>query len=150
VTVPRPLRPSQPGPRPPNQWRNRKPPAESKILPVIIRDASKWSSVSSAMTQRKITFSICVNPVTTDDFRALIHLLEESRLPFHSFTLPEENTPCRVPNGTRRDQPRRRQVRPGEPRPGTNQGDQDDFHQLQKTPPLDPGRGPKRPDKFSN
>jgi hypothetical protein len=41
---------------------------------------------------KKITFSICVNPVTTDDFRALIHLLEERKVPFHSFTLPEEKT----------------------------------------------------------
>jgi hypothetical protein len=52
------------------------------------------------MTQRKITFSkaqscvdgIRVNPVTTDDFRALIHLLDESEVPFHSFTLPVEKT----------------------------------------------------------
>jgi hypothetical protein len=42
-----------------------------------------------------------------------------------------ENTPCRVPNGVHRDQPRRRQVRRGESRPGTNQGDQDDFNQVQ-------------------
>ncbi|KAJ3631965.1 hypothetical protein MTP99_013064 [Tenebrio molitor] len=77
-----------------------KPPPESKIPPVIIRDASKWSSVSSAMTQKKIAFTkaqscvdgIRVNPVTSDDFRALIHLLEERKVPFHSFTLPEEKT----------------------------------------------------------
>jgi hypothetical protein len=78
----------------------KKPPAESKIPPVIIRDASKWSSISSAMTQRKIAFSksqscvdgIRVNPVSSDDFRALIHLLEERKVPFHSFILPEEKT----------------------------------------------------------
>jgi hypothetical protein len=77
-----------------------KPPPESKIPPVISRDASKWSSVSSAMTQKKIAFTkaqscvdgIRVNPVTSDDFRALIHLLEERKVPFHSFTLPEEKT----------------------------------------------------------
>jgi hypothetical protein len=33
-----------------------------------------------------------VNPVSSDDFRALIHLLEERKVPFHSFTLPEEKT----------------------------------------------------------
>jgi hypothetical protein len=31
---------------------------------------------------------IRVNPVTADDFRA--HLLDERRVPFHSFALPEE------------------------------------------------------------
>jgi hypothetical protein len=89
------------------------------------------------MTQRKIAFSKAqscvdgtrVNPVSSDDFRALIDLLEERKV-------RRENTPCRVPNGARRDQPRRRQVRPGELRPGTNQGDQDDLFPLgPKSPP---------------
>jgi hypothetical protein len=85
---------------PANTVAQQKPRAENKIPPVIIRDASKWSSVSSAMTQRKIAFSKAqscvdgtrVNPVSSDDFRALIHLFEERKVPFHSFTLPEEKT----------------------------------------------------------
>jgi hypothetical protein len=77
-----------------------KPPAESKIPPVIIRDASKWSSLSQAMVQKKINFSkarscvdgIRVNPVTVDDFRSMTPLLEVRGVPFHTFALPEEKT----------------------------------------------------------
>jgi hypothetical protein len=77
-----------------------KPPAESKIPPVIIRDASKWSSLSQAMMQKKINFSkarscvdgIRVNPVTVDDFRSMTRLLEARGVPFHTFALPEEKT----------------------------------------------------------
>jgi hypothetical protein len=77
-----------------------KPPAESKIPPVIIRDASKWPSISSGMKARHIAFTkakpcvdgIRVNPGTSDDFRALTLLLEERNVPFHSFALPEAKT----------------------------------------------------------
>jgi hypothetical protein len=77
-----------------------KPPAESKIPSVIIRDASKWSSLSQAMVQKKINFSkarscvdgIRVNPVTVDDFRSMTRLLEVRGVPFHTFALPEEIT----------------------------------------------------------
>jgi hypothetical protein len=77
-----------------------KPPAENKIPPIIIRDAAKWASVSSAMTTRQIKFSkaktcidgIRVNTVTVDDFRALTRLLEERKVPYHSFALPEQKT----------------------------------------------------------
>ncbi|KAH0820877.1 hypothetical protein GEV33_001914 [Tenebrio molitor] len=34
-----------------------KPPAESKIPPIIIRDASKWPSISSGMQARRIAFT---------------------------------------------------------------------------------------------
>ncbi|CAH1383693.1 unnamed protein product, partial [Tenebrio molitor] len=69
-----------------------------KIPPIIIRDAAKWASVSSAMTTRQIKFSkaktcidgIRVNTVTVDDFRALTRLLEERKVPYHSFALPEQ------------------------------------------------------------
>jgi hypothetical protein len=72
-------------------------PAENKIPPIIIRDAAKWASVSSAMTTRQIKFSkaktcidgIRVNTVTVDDFRALTRLLER-KVPYHSFALPEQ------------------------------------------------------------
>jgi hypothetical protein len=33
-----------------------------------------------------------VNPVSVDDFRSLTRLLEERRVPFHSFALPEAKT----------------------------------------------------------
>jgi hypothetical protein len=77
-----------------------KPPAESKIPPIIIRDASKWPSISSGMQARRIAFTkakpcvdgIRVNPGTSDDFRALTLLLEERNVPFHSFALPEAKT----------------------------------------------------------
>jgi hypothetical protein len=76
------------------------PPAASKIPPIILRDAAKWSGLAQAMTHRRINFSkakpcvdgIRVNPVTVDDFRALMRLLEERRVPFHSFALPEAKT----------------------------------------------------------
>jgi hypothetical protein len=77
-----------------------KPPAENKIRPIIIRDAAKWASVSSAMTTRQIKFSkaktciddIRINTVTVDDFRALTRLLEERKVPYHSFALLEQKT----------------------------------------------------------
>jgi hypothetical protein len=77
-----------------------KPPAEKKIPPIIIRDAAKWASVLSAITTRQIKFSkakTCIdgthlNTVTVDDFRALTHLLEERKVPYHSFVLPEQKT----------------------------------------------------------
>jgi hypothetical protein len=87
-------------PAPAKQVAQNKPPAENKIPPIIIRDAAKWASVSSAMTTRQIKFSkaktciygIRVNTVTVDDFRALTRLLEERKVPYHSFALPEQNT----------------------------------------------------------
>jgi hypothetical protein len=87
-------------PAPAKQVAQNKPPAENKIPPIIIRDAAKWASVSSAMTTRQIKFSkaktcidgIRVNTVTIDDFRALTRLLEERKVPYHSFALPEQNT----------------------------------------------------------
>jgi hypothetical protein len=76
------------------------PPAANKIPPIIVRDAAKWSGLAQAMTQRRIHFSkakpcvdgIRVNPVSVDDFRSLTRLLEERRVPFHSFALPEAKT----------------------------------------------------------
>jgi hypothetical protein len=87
-------------PAPAKQVAQNKPPAENKIPPIIIRDAAKWASVSSAMTTRQIKFSkaktcidgIRVNTVTVDDFRALTRLLEERKVPYHSFALPEQKT----------------------------------------------------------
>jgi hypothetical protein len=89
-----------PRPAPTKPVAQQKPPAESKIPPVIIRDASKWPSISSGMKARHIAFTkakpcvdgIRVNPGTSDDFRALTLLLEERNVPFHSFALPEAKT----------------------------------------------------------
>jgi hypothetical protein len=86
-------------PAPAKQVAQNKPPAKNKIPP-IIRDAAKWASVSSAMTTRQIKFSkaktcidgIRVNTVTVDGFRALTRLLEERKVPYHSFALPEQKT----------------------------------------------------------
>jgi hypothetical protein len=87
---------SQPAPK----VAGNQPPAANKIPPIIVRDASKWSGLAQAMTHRRINFSkaktcvdgIRVNPVTVDDFRALTRLLEERRVSFHSFALPEAKT----------------------------------------------------------
>jgi hypothetical protein len=104
-----------------------KPPAESKIPPVIIRDASKWSSLSQAMVQKKINFSkarscvdgIRVNPVTVDDFRSMTRLFEARGMALsHLRPLRGKDTPSRAPNGAGGNQRRRRQSRPGESRSG--------------------------------
>jgi hypothetical protein len=87
---------SQPAPK----VAGNQPPAANKIPPIIVRDASKWSGLAQAITHRRINFSkaetcvdgIRVNPVTVDDFRALTRLLEERRVSFHSFALPEAKT----------------------------------------------------------
>jgi hypothetical protein len=104
-----------------------KPPAESKIPPVIIRDASKWSSLSQAMVQKKINFSkasscvdgIRVNPVTLDDFRSMTRLLEARGVALSHLRPPRgKDTPSSAPNGAGGNQRRRRQSRPGESRSG--------------------------------
>jgi hypothetical protein len=77
-----------------------KPPAENKIPPIIIHDAAKWASFSSAMMTCQIKFSkakICIDgirvkTVSVDNFRALTHLLEERKVPYHSFVLSEQKT----------------------------------------------------------
>jgi hypothetical protein len=85
-----------PRPAPAKPVAQQKTPAESKIPP-IIRDGSKWPSISSGMQARRISAKPCVdgilvNPGTSDDFRALTLLLEERNVPFHSFALPEAKT----------------------------------------------------------
>jgi hypothetical protein len=86
-----------PRPAPAKPVAQQKTPAESKIPPIIIRDGSKWPSISSGMQARRIAAKPCVdgilvNPGTSDDFRALTLLLEERNVPFHSFALPEAKT----------------------------------------------------------
>jgi hypothetical protein len=76
------------------------PPGANKIPPVIVRDAAKWAGISQAMAVKRINFTkakscvdgIRVNPRTSDDHRALTRLLEERKIPFHSFSLPEART----------------------------------------------------------
>jgi pyruvate/2-oxoglutarate dehydrogenase complex dihydrolipoamide acyltransferase (E2) component len=70
-----------PRPAPAKPVAQQKTPAESKIPPIIIRDGSKWPSISSGMQARRIAAKPCVdgilvNPGTSDDFRALTLLLE--------------------------------------------------------------------------
>jgi hypothetical protein len=76
------------------------PPGASKIPPVIVRDATKWAGISQAMAVKRFNFTkakscvdgIRVNPRTSDDHRTLTRLLEERKIPFHSFSLPEART----------------------------------------------------------
>lgn len=71
-----------------------------KIPPIIIRDPSKWSMVSSQMGAQKINFSsakafkdgIRVLTPTSDTFRALTRLLENLKVQYHTYTLPEDRT----------------------------------------------------------
>ncbi|KAH0816006.1 hypothetical protein GEV33_006785 [Tenebrio molitor] len=87
-------------PAPAKQVAQNKPPAENKIPPIIIHDAAKWASFSSAMMTCQIKFSkakICIDgirvkTVSVDNFRALTHLLEERKVPYHSFVLSEQKT----------------------------------------------------------
>jgi hypothetical protein len=136
-------------PAPAKQVAQNKPPAENKIPPIIIRDAAKWVSVSSAMTTRQIKFSkakacidgIRVNTVTVHDFRALTRLLEERKVPYHSSRA--KNSQSRLADGPVRDPHRRCASRPGGTGPGTDQDDQNDLFQVEKTSEPGPRRGPQ-------
>jgi hypothetical protein len=76
------------------------PPGANKIPPVIVRDAAKWAGISQAMAVKRINFTkakscvdgIRLSPKTSDDHRVLTRLLEERKIPFHSFSLPEART----------------------------------------------------------
>lgn len=77
------------------------PAAKPKLPPpVILRDTTKWSEVSAQMRATAINFSkarnvadgIRIQTSTSGDFRKLTKMLDESRFPYHTFTLAEERS----------------------------------------------------------
>ncbi|KAJ3652551.1 hypothetical protein Zmor_018506 [Zophobas morio] len=71
---------------------------KSRIPPVILRDGQRWSEISRRMTEKSIQYSkakstpdgVRIQPVEADDFRKLVKLLDSLKVPYHTFTPPEE------------------------------------------------------------
>ncbi|KYB24722.1 hypothetical protein TcasGA2_TC031008 [Tribolium castaneum] len=61
-------------------------------------DAGKWQRVSSVANERKYGFTkarsvsdqIRIQPTTVADFRSFTKFMDEEKIPYHTFTLPEE------------------------------------------------------------
>ncbi|KAJ3643881.1 hypothetical protein Zmor_026565 [Zophobas morio] len=73
---------------------------KSRIPPIILRDGQRWSEVSRRMTDNSIRYSkakstpegVRIQPVEVSDFRSLVRLLDNMKVQYHTFTLPEEKT----------------------------------------------------------
>ncbi|KXZ75901.1 hypothetical protein TcasGA2_TC031880 [Tribolium castaneum] len=70
-------------------------PKASRIPPIFLRDAGKWHLVSQKANftkARSVSDQIRIQPTTVADFRLFTRFMEAERIPFHTFTLPEEKT----------------------------------------------------------
>ncbi|RZC34757.1 PRE C2HC domain containing protein, partial [Asbolus verrucosus] len=77
-------------------------PPSAKVPPIIVREKSRWTEISKACAEpnSRVNFSkakpcvdgIRVQPVTAEDFRKLMRLLNSRNIQYHSFTLPEEKS----------------------------------------------------------
>ncbi|KAJ3658618.1 hypothetical protein Zmor_010347 [Zophobas morio] len=73
---------------------------KTRIPPIILRDGQRWSEVSRRMTDNSIRYSkakstpegVRIQPVEVSDFRSLVRLLDNMKVQYHTFTLPEEKT----------------------------------------------------------
>ncbi|CAH0560553.1 unnamed protein product [Brassicogethes aeneus] len=70
-------------------------PKQDKIPPIILRQKSRWTMVSGAITKLGFSFSKAVNTqdgVTSDDYRGITKFLSENGEEYHTFMLQEEKT----------------------------------------------------------
>lgn len=66
--------------------------------PVVLRDKAAWTTVARQLDHRALKFTkakniqdgIAIQPATSDDFRGITKMLDEGKLPYHSFLLQEE------------------------------------------------------------
>ncbi|KYB25609.1 hypothetical protein TcasGA2_TC034292 [Tribolium castaneum] len=67
----------------------------SRIPPIFLRDAGKWHLVSQNANftkARSVSDQIRIQPATVADFRSFTRFMDAERIPFHTFSLPEEKT----------------------------------------------------------
>ncbi|CAH0547096.1 unnamed protein product [Brassicogethes aeneus] len=75
------------------------PPKQDKIPPIILRNKTRWTMVSGAITAAGHSFSRATNiqdgvknfPDTSDDYRAITKFLSENGEEYHTYQLPEES-----------------------------------------------------------
>lgn len=68
--------------------------------PIILRKKESWLNLSSRMKERKINYlkaetisdGIKIKPNTSDDYRNTVNLLDEMKLEYHTYQLPEEKS----------------------------------------------------------
>jgi hypothetical protein len=92
--------PVPPAPQTQPQEGDPEPARKPRVPPVIIRDSGKWTEVSKLLSSAKIHVikarqcaeGIRVQFAGSNEFRAATRLLENKRVPFHTFTLQEEKS----------------------------------------------------------
>lgn len=74
------------------------PPTTNKIPPIIMRCPEKWTTLSKTLKQKSINYlrastvrdGIRIQPETSDDYRKLTRLLQDTDIEFHTYQLQEE------------------------------------------------------------
>lgn len=69
-----------------------------RVPPIIIRDKTKFTDISRELYQKKIDYGkamtvsegVKVHPLTFENYKKIVEILEKSNTPFHSFRLQEE------------------------------------------------------------
>ncbi|KAK9701311.1 zinc finger associated protein [Popillia japonica] len=70
-----------------------------KIPPIVLRDKTQWSKISTEIKRRGINFSraqniadgIRIYPIAEADFRAITKFFSTDKIPYHTYQLPLEN-----------------------------------------------------------
>ncbi|XP_064214552.1 uncharacterized protein LOC135266988 [Tribolium castaneum] len=68
-------------------------PKALRIPPIFLHDAGTWHLVSQKVNftkARSVSDQIRIQPATVADFRSFTRFMEAERIPFHTYTLPEE------------------------------------------------------------
>ncbi|CAG9823552.1 unnamed protein product [Phaedon cochleariae] len=71
-----------------------------RVPPIILRDKTKWTSLSKELPTLQINYFKAVNTTegikvfcdSPDSFRALTRLLDNKKYPFHTYQLPDEKS----------------------------------------------------------
>ncbi|KAK9738169.1 zinc finger associated protein [Popillia japonica] len=74
------------------------PVSDAKIPPVVLRDKTRWSQVSSEIKLRGISFTkaqnipdgIRIYPSSEADYRTLTKFFSDDQIPYHTYQLPSE------------------------------------------------------------
>lgn len=77
-----------------------KQPSRTRVPPIVIRDKNAYPNVSNYFKMKKFNFSNAVTtsegvkifPCTPEDYRGMTGYLEEQKVPFHTFSFPEEKS----------------------------------------------------------
>lgn len=81
-----------------NETEIQKPQTQQDIPPIVLRDPAAWLDLSKTFNEKRINFltaestqdGVRIRPTTVDDFRKIVHIMDEQQLPYHTYQLPEE------------------------------------------------------------